>query len=127
MYPAVVPPSLVNRSDIHQKSVTHYSVVGVSISYLTPAGRVSWALVGPPVADCLTTHRQSCHITDQKKSCAQSDIIISNVHFSSSIVSLDPYCNSCYSCGLYGWCPTVTPSPSYNISPFLPISPSYLI
>ena len=51
MYKAVVPPSLVPGSDIHQKSAIHYSVVGVSVSYLTPAMSASRAVVFPPVAD----------------------------------------------------------------------------
>ena len=57
MYSTIVPPSLVPGDDIHQKCVIHYSVVGVSISYLTPDVTDSWAIVVPPVADCLTALR----------------------------------------------------------------------
>ena len=106
----MVPPSLILGSDIHQKGVFHYSVVGVSVLYLTPAVRTYWAVVIPPVADNLTVLRKSCYITDQKDSCAQSERISSNVQFSSSIVSPDTQCNSCYSCKLYGWYCTVTHS-----------------
>ena len=51
MYKAVVPPSLVPGGDIHQESVIHYSVVGVSVLYLTPAVSTSRAVVFPPVAE----------------------------------------------------------------------------
>ena len=49
-YKAVVPPSLVQGSDIHQKSVFHYSVVGISVLYLIPSLSVSCEAVEPPVA-----------------------------------------------------------------------------
>ena len=101
MYITVVPPSLVPEGDIHQKSVPHYPVVGVSISYLTPAVRDYCAVVVPPVAEYFTL-RKSCHITGQKDSCAQSEKITSKVQFSSSVVSLDHHCNSCYFCEVCG-------------------------
>ena len=129
MYSTVVPPSLVPGGDIHQKSAIHYSVVGVSVLYLTPAVKGPHAVVVPPVAEFVIALRTFCHITGQKDSCAQSENIIFRhfkVQFSSSIVSLDPHCNSCCSCELCGWYPTITPSPSYSISIFLPGSPSYL-
>ena len=107
MYTTVVPPSLVPGSDIHQKSVIHYSVVGVSISYLTPV-RASCALVVPPVAEYFTALRKSCHITGQKDSCAQSERIPSNLQFSSSIVNTDPHCKNCFSCEVCEWYLTVT-------------------
>ena len=131
LYKAVVPPSLVPGGDIHQKSVIHYSVVGVSVSYLTPAMSASRAVVFPLVADQLVTLRKFCHITDQKDSCAQSEsislckYIVSKVQFSSCIVSSDPHLNSYYSCELCGSYTTITP---YSSSLSLPPLPhSYLI
>ena len=130
IYKAVVPPSLVPGGDIHQKSVFHYSVVGVSVSYLTPAMSSFRAVVFPPVADYLATLRKSCHITDQKDSCAQSESIslckhvVSKVQFSSSTVSSDPHLSSCYSCELYGSYTTITPyfqlSLPSSLAPLLP-------
>ena len=57
MYSTEVPPSFVPGGDIHQKSVIHYSVVGVSVSYLTLAVRGTGAVVVPPVVDNLATLR----------------------------------------------------------------------
>ena len=131
IYKAVVPPSLVPGSDVHQKSVIHYSVVGVSVSYLTPAMSASRAVVVPLVAEYSDTLRKSCHITDQKDSCAQSESIslckhiVIKVQFSISTVSSDPHLNSCYSCELCGWSPQ-----SLLISSSLSLPPlphSYLI
>ena len=125
MYITVVPPSLVPGGDIHQKSVVHYFVVGVSVLYLTPAVRASCAVVVPPVAEYLTTPK--CQITDQKDSCAQSENVIFRhfkVQFSSSIVSPDPHCNSHYSCELSGSYPTITPFPSsLSLPPYQPPLP----
>ena len=93
MYFTVVPPSLVPGSDIHQKSVIHYSVVGVSVLYLTPA--VS-AVVVPRVADNLATPVKSCHITGQQDSSSQSESTsfckLVKIQFSSSTVSPDYMC-----------------------------------
>ena len=46
------------RNDIHQKSVIHYFVVGVSVSYLAPAVSACAAVV-PPVAEYLSILRKS--------------------------------------------------------------------
>ena len=89
MYNTEVPPALVPGGYIHQKSVIHYSVVAVTVSYLTPAVGVFCAVVVPPVAEYLNAHE--CHITGQKDSCAQSESIpmhrhnIANLQFSSSM------------------------------------------
>ena len=130
MYKTVVPPSMIPGSDIHQKSVTHYSVVGVTISYRAPAISASRAVVFPLVTEYLATLRKSCHITGQKVSCSQSESISSckhiviKVQFSSSIVGPDPHCNSCYSCELNGWYPTITPFPSsLSLPPYQPPLP----
>ena len=126
MYKAVVPPSLVRGGDIHQKSVNHYSVVGVSVLYLTSAISASCAVVFPLVAEYLATLRKSCHITGQKDSCAQSESIpfcrhiIIKVQFSSSTESSDPHLSSCYSCELCGSHTTITPYPSSLSLPTLP-------
>ena len=106
IYSAVVRPSLVPGSDIHQESAITYSV-GASIMYLTTAAR---AFVVPPVAVYFTAIRKSSRITDQKNTCAQSER--KAFYFSSSIVSCDCHRNSSYSCEVCGWYPTVTPSPS---------------
>ena len=115
LYSTVVPPSLVQGSEIHQKSVFHCSVVGISVLYLTNAVRASCTVVVPLVVDNLTGLRKACHITGQKDSCAQSKRISSKVQFSSSIVSADTHLNSCYSCKLYIWYCTVT----HQLPPFL--------
>ena len=92
IYNAVVRPSLVPGCDIHQESAITYSV-GVSIMYLTAAAS---AIVVPPVAVYFTAIGKSCHITDQKDTCAQSER--KPFYFSSSIVSCDCHRNSSYSC-----------------------------
>ena len=57
LHKAVVPPSLDLGSDIHQKSIIHCSVVGVTIVYLTLPLNASCAVVEPPVADYFTPLR----------------------------------------------------------------------
>ena len=122
MYNTEVPPALVPGGDIHQKSVIHYSVVGVSVLYLTPAVGVFCAVVVPLVAEYLTALK--CQITGQKDSCAQSESIpmlkhnVANIQFSSGIVSPDLCCNSYYSCELSGWTTQSLLIPA--LSPFLP-------
>ena len=109
MYSTEVPLLSVPGYDVHQKSVIHCSVVGVSSSYLTPTVKVSIAAVVPPVADYLIAISQSCHIAGQKDSCANNDIIPT---FSSSTINPDLRCDNCDSCELCGWYPTIHPHPS---------------
>ena len=99
IYSAVVRPSLVQGSDIHQESAITYSV-GVSIMYLTVAAS---AIVVPPVAVYFAAIGKSCRITDQKDTCAQSER--KPFYFFSSIVSCDRHRNSSFSCKRCGWYP----------------------
>ena len=64
-----VRPSLVLGSDINQKSVFHYSVIGVSVLYVLPIMCVSCEAVEPPVSNHLIPIWKSCHMTGQKDSC----------------------------------------------------------
>ena len=110
LYKAVILSSLVQGSDIYQKSVIYCSVVAISFFYLVPVSSASCTAVKPPVADYLTSLRKSCHIKDQKDSCSQGERI-SNVHLSSSIVNCNLPSNISFSCELCKWQAITPPLP----------------